>query len=260
MSQIMKSLEQSQQGYNATQGIPSGMGAGVKHEPKKLSLAALITIAVVPSVLVASYVGYQTVTQWQSDTNAATLALAEQQKLLEEEQQKEPPKVYLSYPELGALKPFSEYKKRLPVKEKRLISVNGLVSEQASVSSETENDSEELQLSSLDLSSLSPELALRVQSALDSEKSSPLPAPEVAVVKLTDNEQQFSGALPAMNLQTHMYANSVESRWVKINGKELREGDWLDNEVQLIQITPRNIQVEFRGQRIEIPALHEWQG
>nr|WP_281259838.1 general secretion pathway protein GspB [Vibrio albus] len=63
-----------------------------------------------------------------------------------------------------------------------------------------------------------------------------------------------------MDLQTHMYSSSAEGRWVKINGQELHEGDWLDDQVQLLSISPRNIVVRFGGQQIEIPALYEWEG
>ncbi|MEF1227773.1 general secretion pathway protein GspB, partial [Vibrio fortis] len=38
------------------------------------------------------------------------------------------------------------------------------------------------------------------------------------------------------------------------------QGDWITPEVQLIEVKPQSIVVEFEEQAIEIPALYEWQG
>ena len=57
-----------------------------------------------------------------------------------------------------------------------------------------------------------------------------------------------------------MYSSSAERRWVKINNKEVAQGDWITPEVQLIEVKPQSIVVEFEEQAIEIPALYEWQG
>ncbi|WED23317.1 general secretion pathway protein GspB [Vibrio sp. JC009] len=57
-----------------------------------------------------------------------------------------------------------------------------------------------------------------------------------------------------------MYASDSKRRWVKINDKELSEGEWLDTSIQLISISPRNIVIAFNGQQVEIPALYEWEG
>ena len=116
-------------------------------------------------------------------------------------------------------------------------------------------------LDNLDLSSLSPELALAVQSAINdtaNPDSSRYNDEPVEATPLVGNERRFQGKLPALNLQTHMYASSKERRWVKVNGKELKEGDWVDDKVMIDSITPRTVVVEFAGQKIELPALHEW--
>ncbi|WP_180958396.1 general secretion pathway protein GspB [Vibrio sp. vnigr-6D03] len=116
-------------------------------------------------------------------------------------------------------------------------------------------------LDNLDLSSLSPELALAVQSAIDdtaNPDSSRYNDAPVEATPLVGNERRFQGKLPALNLQTHMYASSKDRRWVKVNGKELKEGDWVDDKVMIDSITPRTVVVEFAGQKIELPALHEW--
>ncbi len=124
-----------------------------------------------------------------------------------------------------------------------------------------QTDEPPLELGELDLSGLSPELAQRVQSALDEDHAADEDIfPVQSVIRLEEEQAQWHGRLPAMNLQTHMYSSSEEGRWVKINGQELHEGEWLDDQVRLLSISPRNIVVEFSGQQIEIPALYEWNG
>lgn len=119
-------------------------------------------------------------------------------------------------------------------------------------------------LQGLDLTELSPELALKIESILDNSDS----PSEVDIdqyrpqptVQLESHTQSLSGRLPSLNLQTHMYSSSAERRWVKINDKEVAQGDWITPEVQLIEVKPQSIVVEFEEQVIEIPALYEWQG
>ncbi len=116
-------------------------------------------------------------------------------------------------------------------------------------------------LDNLDLSALSPELAKVVQSAiLDTAKYDPRGHNQehITITPLVGNERRFQDRLPALNFQTHMYASSNNQRRVKVNGKELKEGDWVNDTVMIDQITPRTVVVDFSGQKIEIPALYEW--
>lgn len=109
----------------------------------------------------------------------------------------------------------------------------------------------------LDLSQLSPELALRVQSAL---KPSSTPTPTSNVSQLAQQGLKWTGQLPALNFQTHVYSSKPDKRWVKVNGVEYQEGDWIATGVQLVSIEPQHCMVSFSGERIEIPALYDWQG
>lgn len=120
-------------------------------------------------------------------------------------------------------------------------------------------------LEELDLSSLSPELALKFQSALQATADS---GSFNANEKLSNREtididktgEQYHGRLPALNLQTHMYSSDKKRRWVKINDHEYSEGDWIENQIQLLKIKPQSVVVEFESQLLELPALYEWQG
>ncbi len=116
-----------------------------------------------------------------------------------------------------------------------------------------------LSLDDLDLSSLSPDLALKVENALANDDQ-PSTNDSSSVDDLEREAQQWHGRLPALNLQTHMYSSDVKRRWVKINNVEYHQGDVVDGQVTLKEIQPQAVIVEFQGEQIRIPALYEWKG
>ncbi|MEZ9926888.1 general secretion pathway protein GspB [Vibrio breoganii] len=124
----------------------------------------------------------------------------------------------------------------------------------------------EWSLPELDLSGLSPELASSVASVLDNPSNYQVDEinedelSNVRVTELDKDSERFRGRLPALNLQTHMYASNPKHRWVKVNGSEVQEGDSIDGDIKIVEIAPRYIVVEFSGEKIEIPALYDWQG
>jgi general secretion pathway protein B len=122
-------------------------------------------------------------------------------------------------------------------------------------------------LKGLDLTELSPELAWKLESMIDDEKSTPEPVNsrparslESPVIELESHGSRLSGVLPKLDLQTHMYSSSKNKRWVKVNGHEVAQGDWIGQDIQLLEIKPQSIIIEFNQQKIEIPALYEWKG
>ncbi len=125
--------------------------------------------------------------------------------------------------------------------------------------SQANDDEVGLSLSDIDLSSLSPSLALKVENALSRQANAPLQA-SLSLNDLKGNRQKWRGRLPALNLQTHMYASDAKRRWVKINNVEYHQGEVVDGQVTLKEIQPQAVIVEFQGEQIRIPALYEWQG
>ncbi|WP_375751416.1 general secretion pathway protein GspB [Vibrio sp. HN007] len=238
----------------------------------------LFSLALLPAAISVGYQIYQTVENRQIEVELAKQNIA----LLAEQKTKpvKPDVVMLEYPKLEQGKPLALLRAKLIRQnaEQPLESGSANVNSDSSTKqvAEKSNDvprnvekkSKELTLDELDLSELSPELAKLVQGALDESDSTATEAgtksEPIAVTtqpdKLAESRGKYEGRLPPLDLQTHMYATDSKRRWVKINGRELNEGDWLDNDIQLISITPRIIVIEFAGQPIEIPALFEWKG
>ncbi|MEZ8318618.1 general secretion pathway protein GspB [Vibrio splendidus] len=128
-----------------------------------------------------------------------------------------------------------------------------------------QSDSDLLQ--GLDLSELPPDLALKLESMMGEQQSAPepmdsRPAGQVGsqVIELESHSNSLSGVLPKLDLQTHMYSSSETKRWVKVNGQEVAQGDWIRRDIQLLEIKPQSVIIEFNQQKIEIPALYEWKG
>lgn len=128
-----------------------------------------------------------------------------------------------------------------------------------------QSDSDLLQ--GLDLSELPPDLALKLESMMGEQQSAPEPmdsrlAGQVGsqVIELESHSNSLSGVLPKLDLQTHMYSSSETKRWVKVNGQEVAQGDWIGRDIQLLEIKPQSVIIEFNQQKIEIPALYEWKG
>nr|WP_319555608.1 general secretion pathway protein GspB [uncultured Vibrio sp.] len=115
-------------------------------------------------------------------------------------------------------------------------------------------------LDDIDLSSLSPDLAMKVENALSRRSGETAPQRSAYVNDLEGNAQRWQGRLPALNLQTHMYASDAERRWVKINDVEYHQGEVVDGQITLKEIQPQAVIVEFQGEQIRIPALYEWEG
>ncbi|WP_117235743.1 general secretion pathway protein GspB [Vibrio maerlii] len=126
----------------------------------------------------------------------------------------------------------------------------------------TGTSNESLDLSQLDLSGLSSELALQVESALNNSNQSQQTQPSTSsdISHLEREASKWIGKLPALDFQTHNYTSNETKRWVKVNGVEFVQGDSINEEILLLEIAPRYSVIRFRGELIQIPALYDWQG
>ncbi|PMM08320.1 general secretion pathway protein GspA [Vibrio splendidus] len=167
----------------------------------------------------------------------------------------------------GAIVPVASSESRARTSEESELSL-AQQEVQPGVSNENtalQSDSDLLQ--GLDLSELPPDLALKLESMMGEQQSAPepmdsRPAGQVGsqVIELESHSNSLSGVLPKLDLQTHMYSSSETKRWVKVNGQEVAQGDWIGRDIQLLEIKPQSVIIEFNQQKIEIPALYEWKG
>ncbi len=105
---------------------------------------------------------------------------------------------------------------------------------------------------------------LRSKFALALQQSDPLPrhqsvtehaAPARDIQTLDDLLQR---QIPPLRFEAHIYASDPKQRWVKVNGKDLQEGQWVTADIQLKEITSQYVLLQTGRQMFSMEALSEW--
>lgn len=292
MSEVMKALQQSEQAYQATSVASSSPSSTRVVTIKTTSwwLSVLLVLLPVLAVIFTLFYLNQTWSreeviderQWNEKSISIDQNNREDQKqTLEQHPLSSPVNNVLArvlpYPEFDTLTalpeamviatPVAKTTSKLAQSQQVNSSSEGkrIQTDQVKASHSSEQN---WNTDNLDLSGLSPELAERFKSAL---KANPQPestrvASSVSpssreTINLLEHEKEYQGRLPRMNFETHMYSSKPQSRWIKVNGNNVHEGEWvIGSSVKLEEILPGSLIVSFDGQKIEIPALYEWQG
>lgn len=252
MSKVMQALEHSERRHKAFDSNRQ-YGQQLSSQPRRSTnkLACILAITL-PPLFVAGGVAYKTYdnykSQWLANNVAQTTVVNVPSEF-----------TVAAAPAFAELK--STYKAPVVVSDSEYQyseqPTSSEVADAASANSD-EMPSDDL-LKGLDLSALSPELAQRFESVLSSQPSK-TNEPTSDVSNLAQDAQQWYGKLPALNFQTHVYSSKESKRWVKINGTEYGQGDWINDDLQLVAIEQQSCLVRFKGEEIEIPALYDWQG
>lgn len=116
--------------------------------------------------------------------------------------------------------------------------------------------------------SVSPELMARFNAAvaaLDSKAEDGAPAEEQTRVTVKDELPRVDQLpvrlltrLPTMNFSAHMYASRPADRWVRVNGRQIGEGDWIADRVQIVNIEAQRVVLSFEDELFTMAALTDW--
>ena len=63
--------------------------------------------------------------------------------------------------------------------------------------------------------------------------------------------------LPSIKYQAHIYSSSADKRWIKLNGRELHEGESI-GALTVTEITPEQSVLDFDGYEFSLKALQDW--
>ncbi|MFH0265982.1 general secretion pathway protein GspB [Vibrio rumoiensis] len=271
MSEVMKALQQSEQAYQA-QIAPSHLSSQGSFQTVKTTRWWLIpSLVLLPIIATCTLLVYQQLTRGIVD--APSINDGQRNASLLTFEANTPMARLLSYPELTALAPLP--KVIIPPKPKLSPKVKPInhTSEGKRIKTDqidfSQSSNQDWNVDNLDLSGLSPELAQRFESALEkhpsqvqsTKQATLMPSKPENAINLVGHERDYRGRLPKMNFETHMYSSKPQSRWIKVNGKEIHEGEWVINKlVKLDQILPGSLIVTFDNQQLQIPALYEWGG
>lgn len=115
----------------------------------------------------------------------------------------------------------------------------------------------------LEQSDVSAELRGKFESALAAGENTQLrqqqinyhDAPAVDINQLDDLLQR---QLPALRFEAHVYASDAKQRWIKVNGKDLQQGQWVTADIQVKEILPQYVVLQFNQTQFSVEALADW--
>ncbi len=113
---------------------------------------------------------------------------------------------------------------------------------------------------------VSPELMARFNKAVeamdDEAQRGPEPETKITVHENMPRVDQLPvrllTRLPTMSFSAHMYASQKDDRWVRVNGQQLVEGDWIDDRVQIVHIEAQHVVLAFEDELFTMAALTDW--
>ncbi|NQZ11480.1 MAG: general secretion pathway protein GspB [Algicola sp.] len=79
------------------------------------------------------------------------------------------------------------------------------------------------------------------------------------VPKVTELTTQEQLQIPTLIYETHLYSTDIDQRRVKINGKNLVEQQWINNDLQVVEIQRQFLILEMGHSRFSLPALTDWE-
>lgn len=116
-----------------------------------------------------------------------------------------------------------------------------------------------------DQGQVSPELLARFNQALEEIETQPQADEPEATVSVRDDIPRVDQLpartltlLPSLEFSAHMYASLRSNRWVRVNGMQVYEGEWITDDVQLVNIEPQRVVLSFRGDLFTMAALTDW--
>jgi general secretion pathway protein B len=64
--------------------------------------------------------------------------------------------------------------------------------------------------------------------------------------------------LPSLRFEAHVYATDAKQRWIKVNGKDLQQGQWVTADIQVKEILPQYVVLQFNQVQFSVEALTDW--
>jgi len=72
----------------------------------------------------------------------------------------------------------------------------------------------------------------------------------------TDLSTGLREKMPRLDMSMHFYTPASERRLVRINNRLLREGDWVSGEVEIVEITPTGVILDFLGKDFKLSSAN----
>jgi general secretion pathway protein A len=109
---------------------------------------------------------------------------------------------------------------------------------------------------------VSDELLASFQSAIEHTKQSDHSRENVVagsseLIPLAQMPTWVQDGVPSLAFEMHLYASDGQG-WVRVNGRDRYEGDYISRELLLNEILPQRVVLSFRGEKFTMSALSTW--
>lgn len=64
--------------------------------------------------------------------------------------------------------------------------------------------------------------------------------------------------IPSLRFEAHVYATDPKQRWIKVNGKDLQQGQWVTADIQVKEILPQYVVLQLNQTTFSVEALADW--
>lgn len=115
----------------------------------------------------------------------------------------------------------------------------------------------------LEQSDVSAELRGKFESALaaaDSpqQRKQEINYHDVPAQDINQLDDLLQRQLPSLRFEAHVYATDAKQRWIKVNGKDLQQGQWVTADIQVKEILPQYVVLQFNQVQFSVEALTDW--
>ncbi|GIC79675.1 general secretion pathway protein GspB [Moritella sp. F3] len=89
-----------------------------------------------------------------------------------------------------------------------------------------------------------------------------VPTNEIAesynAVPIADLPPHLRMQIPDINYSSHVYSSKANNRSVRLNNRDLREGSWLSDDVEILEILQNEVIMRVGAQSFSLKALSDW--
>jgi len=82
---------------------------------------------------------------------------------------------------------------------------------------------------------------------------------ELVTSDIASMPARFQYRVPVMRYDSHVYSTQAKDRWIRINGVDLRVGDYL-GDIELVDILPHQSIFRLDNQSFTLESLKDWKG
>lgn len=110
---------------------------------------------------------------------------------------------------------------------------------------------------------VSPELLAKFNRALTATSDTDSTPVEVIAesynaVPIADLPARLRAQIPDISYSSHVYSSKIQNRSVRLNNRDLREGSWLTDDIEVLEILQNEVIMRVGAQSFSLNALSDW--